>query len=208
MQWDFATQKTSWSQFESNRSSRTVRLLMMHNLCCISDHPFDTLVKLIFRNVLFERHVWLVIQKKWKSFMKRIKILSFMSIVLDGMAFTTPVLPGKLRKVSMFIRLNSHNLGTKGWLWCRRLRNFIKPVEAMLTWNFDINAVTNENETPILLASRNGHKELTSVLLENGADPLISTKEKSKRFQRNSKISSFKIFVQNSSKLDFFAEQI
>ena len=51
----------------------------------------------------------------------------------------------------------------------------------MLTWNFDINAVTNENETPILLASRNGHKELTSVLLENGADPLISTKEKSKK---------------------------
>ena len=48
----------------------------------------------------------------------------------------------------------------------------------MLTWNFDINAVTNENETPILLASRNGHKELTSVLLENGADPLISTKAK------------------------------
>ena len=78
----------------------------------------------------------------------------------------------------------------------------------MLTWNFDINAVTNENETPILLASRNGHKELTSVLLENGADPLISTKEKSKRFQRNSKISSFKIFVQNSSKLDLFTEQI
>ena len=52
----------------------------------------------------------------------------------------------------------------------------------MLTWNFDINAVTNENETPILLASRNGHKELTSVLLENGADPLISTKEKFKYF--------------------------
>ena len=48
----------------------------------------------------------------------------------------------------------------------------------MLTWNFDINAVTNESETPILLASRNGHKELTSVLLENGADPLISTKAK------------------------------
>ena len=52
----------------------------------------------------------------------------------------------------------------------------------MLTWNFDINAVTNENETPILLASRNGHKELTSVLLENGADPLISTKEKIQKF--------------------------
>ena len=52
----------------------------------------------------------------------------------------------------------------------------------MLTWNFDINAVTNENETPILLASRNGHKELTSVLLENGADPLISTKEKIPKF--------------------------
>ena len=56
--------------------------------------------------------------------------------------------------------------------------NLPKPVETMLTWNFDINAVTNENETPILLASRNGHKELTSVLLENGADPLISTKAK------------------------------
>ena len=84
----------------------------------------------------------------------------------------------------------------------------------MLTWNFDINAVTNENETPILLASRNGHKELTSVLLENGADPLISTKEKIP------KISSSKIFNKNLQKFrsifliddicqfEFFVEQI
>ena len=84
----------------------------------------------------------------------------------------------------------------------------------MLTWNFDINAVTNENETPILLASRNGHKELTSVLLENGADPLISTKEKIP------KISSSKIFNKNLLKFrsifliddicqfEFFVEQI
>ena len=84
----------------------------------------------------------------------------------------------------------------------------------MLTWNFDINAVTNENETPILLASRNGHKELTSVLLENGADPLISTKAKIP------KISSSKIFNKNLQKFrsifliddicqfEFFVEQI
>jgi len=52
----------------------------------------------------------------------------------------------------------------------------IKPVEIMLYWNFDINAVTNENETPILLATRNGHKNLTSLLLDNGADPFIASK--------------------------------
>ena len=52
----------------------------------------------------------------------------------------------------------------------------MKPVEIMLYWNFDINAVTNENETPILLSTRNGHKQLTSLLLENGADPFISSK--------------------------------
>ena len=173
---------------------------MTHSLWRIRDHPFDPSVKLIFRNVLSERHVWLVIQKKWKSFMKRIKISSFMSIVLDGMAFTTPVLPGKLRKVSMFIRLNSRNLRTKELLRFRRLRNFIKPVEAMLTWNFDINAVTNENETPILLASRNGHKELTSVLLENGADPLISTKEKFKKIPKFLVIKFSSKILQNLSK--------
>merc|ERR1712110_1152708 len=55
----------------------------------------------------------------------------------------------------------------------------IKPVEIMLYWNFDINAVTNENETPILLATRNGHKNLTSLLLDNGADPFIATRSKS-----------------------------
>lgn len=55
----------------------------------------------------------------------------------------------------------------------------LKSVQIMLSWNFDINAVTNENETPILLASRNGHKNLTGYLLESGADPLISTKSKS-----------------------------
>ena len=64
----------------------------------------------------------------------------------------------------------------------------------MLTWNFDINAVTNENETPILLASRNGHKELTSVLLENGADPLISTKEKFKISKNSTKSQISKKF--------------
>ena len=34
----------------------------------------------------------------------------------------------------------------------------LKPIEIMLYWKFDVNAVTNDNETPILLSTRNGHK--------------------------------------------------
>ena len=84
----------------------------------------------------------------------------------------------------------------------------------MLTWNFDINAVTNENETPILLASRNGHKELTSVLLENGADPLISTKAKipkissSEIFNKNLKTFRSIFLIDDICQFEFFVEQI
>lgn len=79
----------------------------------------------------------------------------------------------------------------------------------MLTWNFDINAVTNENETPILLASRNGHKELTSVLLENGADPLISTKAKIfKNFQISRCLRFGHSFEKWFGNFEFFTEQI
>ena len=79
----------------------------------------------------------------------------------------------------------------------------------MLTWNFDINAVTNENETPILLASRNGHKELTSVLLENGADPLISTKAKIPQILKCSSYIIFRNCLQNFRPIfEFMTEQI
>ena len=49
-------------------------------------------------------------------------------------------------------------------------------LEFLIGISFDINVKTNENETPILLAARNGQYDAVELLLKNGADPLLASK--------------------------------
>lgn len=48
-------------------------------------------------------------------------------------------------------------------------------LEFLIGINFNINIKTNENETPILIAARNGQYESVEFLLKEGADPLITS---------------------------------
>ena len=60
------------------------------------------------------------------------------------------------------------NVDRSGWngLHHAAAAGQMKPTEIMLYWNFDVNAVTNDNETPILLATRSGHKVPLDALIE------------------------------------------
>ena len=59
------------------------------------------------------------------------------------------------------------NVDRSGWngLHHAAAAGQMKPIEIMLYWNFDVNAVTNDNETPILLATRSGHKFCVNLIL-------------------------------------------
>ena len=58
------------------------------------------------------------------------------------------------------------NVDRSGWngLHHAAAAGQMKPIEIMLYWNFDVNAVTNDNETPILLATRSGHKSCVNFI--------------------------------------------
>jgi len=52
----------------------------------------------------------------------------------------------------------------------------VQVLEFLRGIKFDINVKTVANETPLLLAARNGQFESVDFLLKNGADPLITSK--------------------------------
>ena len=70
----------------------------------------------------------------------------------------------------------------------------VKVLEFLTGIRFDVNAKTSDNETPILLAARNGQYDAVDFLLKNGADPLITSKintQMGRKASRNRNFFSF-----------------
>lgn len=63
----------------------------------------------------------------------------------------------------IFYPLSFCSIHVASWNGCLRL------VEALITLGSDLNAVDNENRTPLLMASWNGHLEVVRLLVEAGA---------------------------------------
>ena len=55
------------------------------------------------------------------------------------------------------------------------MKGQLKVIEYLAGIKFDLNAKTTQEETPLLLASRNGKLDVVEFLLKNGANPLINS---------------------------------
>ena len=71
-------------------------------------------------------------------------------------------------------------------LWIASLKKYQPIVEyihnvvnVLLDHNSNVNAIDEDEWTPLYLSCWNGHIELTSLLLEKGADPSLKTNENS-----------------------------